>query len=111
MRCSLLPALTLLTLTLVGPESAEPQPPKPDPNVAATDPRTPEEQQKLFELPPGFEIQLVAAEPLIGKPINIAFDAEGRLWVTESFEYPFPAPPDRTPKDRVQILADFAPDG
>jgi putative heme-binding domain-containing protein len=111
MRCSLLPALTLLTLTLVGPEPAEPQPPKPDPNVAATDPRTPEEQQKLFELPPGFEIQLVAAEPLIGKPINIAFDAEGRLWVTESFEYPFPAPPDRTPKDRVQILADFAPDG
>jgi putative heme-binding domain-containing protein len=105
---------SLALLTLLTTDSAEPQPPKKDPyaeHVAPTEPRTPEEQQKLFLLPPGFEIQLVAAEPLIGKPINIAFDAAGRLWVTVSFEYPFPAPPDRTPKDRVQILADFGPSG
>ena len=44
----------------------------------------------MFHLPPGFEIQLVAAEPDIGKPINMAFDARGRLWVTESIEYRSP---------------------
>src|SRR5947208_1659661 len=32
-------------------------------HIAPTGPRTPAEQQKLFRLPPGFEIQLVAAEP------------------------------------------------
>ncbi len=35
----------------------------------------------------------------------------GRLWVTESVEYPFAAPPGRKPKDRVKILEDFEADG
>src|SRR5271165_4402631 len=82
-----------------------------NPHIADTPPRTPQEQQKLFHLPPGFVIELVADEPLISKPINIAFDAEGRLWVTETVEYPFPAPADKTPRDGVKILSDFAPDG
>ena len=45
---------------------------------------------KKFHLPPGFEIQLVAAEPDIHKPINLTFDHRGRLWVTQSVEYPYP---------------------
>jgi putative heme-binding domain-containing protein len=81
------------------------------PLVAPTEPRLPEIELKSFHLPPGFIAQLVAAEPMISKPINIAFDAAGRLWVTESVEYPFPAPPGRRPKDRVKILEDFGPDG
>ena len=44
------------------------------------------EQQKMFHLPPGFEIQLVAAEPEIRKPMNLNFDARGRLWITHSIE-------------------------
>jgi hypothetical protein len=78
-----------------------------DPNIADSDPLTPEAQLKTFHLPPGFIIELVAAEPKIKKPINIAFDAHGRLWVTGSEEYPFAAPPDRKPKDTVKILEDF----
>ena len=38
---------------------------------------SPAEEQKLFKLPPGFEIQLIAAEPEIQKPLNLAFDAKG----------------------------------
>ncbi|MBF8254107.1 MAG: Cytochrome c [Deltaproteobacteria bacterium] len=53
-------------------------------NVRTTDPLTPEQQQKTFHLPPGFDIQLVAAEPDLRKPMNMAFDALGRLWITES---------------------------
>lgn len=82
-----------------------------DPNIAHTDALTPAEEAKKFHLPPGFAMQLVAAEPTIKKPINIAFDARGRLWVTGSEEYPFPAPKDRKPKDKVVILEDFGPDG
>ena len=58
--------------------------------VRTTEPLTPAEQRAKFKLPPGFEIQLVAAEPDLRKPMNMAFDATGRLWVSESREYPFP---------------------
>jgi putative heme-binding domain-containing protein len=87
------------------------QPRPKSPHVAETDPLVPEQQAKRMKLPPGFVIQLVAAEPKIKKPINIAFDALGRLWVTGSEEYPFAAEPGKTPKDKLVILEDFAPDG
>jgi putative heme-binding domain-containing protein len=79
-------------------------------HVRPTPPRTPEEEKLTFHLPPGFEIELVAAEPDIGKPINLAFDNRGRLWVTQSEEYPKPAPEGRG-KDQVLILEDANNDG
>src|SRR5205823_6886538 len=68
------------------------------------------DEKKAFRLPPGFEAQLVAAEPDIHKPLNMAFDDHGRLWVTETVEYPFAAE-GRKPRDAVKILEDFGPDG
>jgi putative membrane-bound dehydrogenase-like protein len=59
--------------------------------IAPTDALSPEEQQKKFNLPDGFIIELVVAEPDIGQPMNLNFDARGRLWVSSSIEYPFPA--------------------
>jgi putative heme-binding domain-containing protein len=84
---------------------------KADPNVASSPHRTPAEERKLFRLPPGFEIQLVAAEPDIHKPLNLAFDDRGRLWVTDTLDYPFPAATGQKPRDGVKILEDFGPDG
>ena len=81
------------------------------PPVAPTDALSPQEERAKFKLPPGFEIQLVASEPDIHKPMNIAFDARGRLWVTDTIEYPYPAPPDREPRDSVKVLEDFADEG
>src|SRR6266699_2308951 len=72
-------------------------------NVRPTEPLTPDQEQKAFHLPPGFGIQLVAAEPDINKPMNLAFDAQGRLWVTTSIEYPFAAPTNRPARDRIMI--------
>jgi len=80
-------------------------------NVRTSPARTPQEQQKLFHLPPGFEIQLVASEPDIDKPINMAFDAKGRLWVTGSREYPFPVKPPVKGHDTIHILEDADHDG
>ena len=78
-------------------------------HIRSTEPRTPEEERLGFKLPPGFEIELYASEPDIGKPMNISFDAKGRMWVTQSFEYPFPAK--GTGKDRISILEDTNGDG
>src|SRR5438552_8511494 len=80
-------------------------------NVRTTPALTPEQEQKSFRLPPGFEIQLVAAEPDILKPMNMAFDAQGRLWVTVTREYPFPVPPGKPARDQIKILSDFDENG
>ena len=79
-------------------------------HVRSTPARTPEDERRGFKLPPGFEITLYASEPDIGKPINIAFDAKGRLWVTQSFEYPFAATPGKG-RDKLSVLEDTDNDG
>ncbi len=80
-------------------------------SIRTTEPRTPEEEMAGFKLPPGFEIQLFASEPDIDKPINMTFDAKGRMWVTQSFEYPFPNAPGEHGTDRLTILEDTDHDG
>ena len=79
-------------------------------HIRETDPLTPAEEQETFELPPGFKVELFAAEPDIGKPMNLAFDAQGRLWVTQSRQYPFPADSGKG-SDRLTILEDRDGDG
>src|SRR5690348_2111634 len=100
-------------LTVLGLASAsrrtEPSDPLPHAMVDSSW-RTPEAERAALHVPPGFEVQLVAAEPGIDKPMNLAFDARGRLWVTHSREYPIAAAPG-TGRDRVSILEDTNGDG
>lgn len=81
------------------------------PPVSPTEALSPEEERAKFRLPAGFTIDLVAAEPDIQKPMNMAFDARGRLWVTHSIEYPFAAKEGSPHRDGVTVLSDFGPDG
>lgn len=74
-------------------------------NVRTTEFRTPDEEKAGFTLPEGFEITLFASEPDITKPINMEFDDRGRLWVTQSSEYPLPAAPGKG-SDKITILED-----
>ena len=74
--------------------------------VAKTDALSPADEQKAFKLPKGFEIQLIAAEPDIRKPMQMAFDTKGRLWVTTSHHYPWAAKPGEG-TDRLYVLSDF----
>ncbi len=54
--------------------------------------RTAEEQQKLFKLPEGFEIELFAKESAdFGKFIMLIFDQQGRAWSSTALEYPVDA--------------------
>lgn len=98
-------ATAFLTARVVG------QQPAPVENVSTFEHRSPEDERKALHVPPGFEIQLVAAEPDIQKPLNLAFDDKGRLWVTDTVEYPFGAKEGEKPRDTVKILSDFGPDG
>lgn len=91
--------------------SALGQAPAPVESVSSFPPRSAFEERKALHVPEGFEIQLVAAEPAIQKPMNIAFDDKGRLWVTGTVEYPYPAKDGTKPRDTVKILEDFQPDG
>ena len=100
-------ALVALILACVMPIAVGQEPEL----VASTGPRTPEQERAGFHLPPGFEAQLVASEPLINKPMNLAFDDRGRLWVTSTVEYPYPAKAGTKARDRVFVLDDFGPDG
>jgi putative heme-binding domain-containing protein len=111
MRRTSLLFLALLLATPLLPLGSQPPKDKYAEHIAQTAPRTPQEEQKLFHLPPGFEIQLVACEPEILKPINIAFDAKGRLWVTQSVEYPDPIKGDKPSRDTLKILDDIQPNG
>ena len=78
--------------------------------VAPTNALSPAEEQKKLVVPDGFEVQLVASEPDIQKPMQMAFDAKGRIWVTTSYHYPFPAPKGKS-TDKLFILSDFDAQG
>jgi len=68
--------------------------------------RSPAEELAGFHVPTGFEVELVAAEPQIAKPMNLAFDSQGRLWMTQSVLYPFPAKEGSSSQDAVMVLED-----
>ena len=53
-------------------------------------PLSPEKQRASFKLPPGFRIDLVAAEPLVHEPVALCFDPQGNLWVAEMSGYNSP---------------------
>lgn len=72
-------------------------------------PLTPQQALEKMEVPAGFSVQLVAAEPQVVNPVAMCFDNQGRIWVTESFEYPRrQAGPGR---DRIKVLEDTNRDG
>ncbi|MBI1903382.1 MAG: dehydrogenase, partial [Planctomycetia bacterium] len=70
---------------------------------------SPAEAIAKMQVPEGFSVELVAAEPDIVNPVAMTFDERGRVWITESLEYPRRDPgPGR---DRVKILEDTDGDG
>ena len=74
-------------------------------------PREPAEAMTTFKLQPGYRIELVAAEPLIASPVDMAFDEEGRLWVVEMVDYPFNETEGNPAQGRLVRLEDKDGDG
>ena len=75
-------------------------------------PLSPEESMRRIVVPEGFRVELFAAEPeLGGKPICMAWDERGRLWVAETLDYPNELQPENRGRDRIRICEDSDGDG
>ena len=74
-------------------------------------PKSPAESLKTLEAIDGFEMQLVAHEPLVYDPIAAAFDENGNLYVCEMRDYPYFPQPGEKPIGTVRLLRDTDGDG
>jgi len=74
-------------------------------------PLTPEESLLRAHVPAGYEIELLAHEPVLTSPLALAFDIQGRPWVCESQDYPNERAPDGQGRDSIRILLDEDGDG
>ncbi|MBI1784293.1 sorbosone dehydrogenase, partial [Candidatus Sumerlaeota bacterium] len=90
----------LLTVSLYGQQADVKDIPPPDPQL----------EQSTFKVAEGFEVNLFASDPMISKPTQINFGADGRLWVSCSNIYPHIIP-GATQDDRVVVLEDSDEDG
>ena len=72
-----------------------------------------EEALKAFSIQEGFEIESVAAEPHVDKPVALAFDKRGRMWVCEMRGYmpSIDGEEEGIPMGRITILEDTDGDG
>lgn len=87
--------------------------PDPLPESPDSPARTAEEEMKTFQVEAGFEVQLVASEPLVESPVIIQFDEDGRLWVVEMRGYmnDIEGSEEKEPVGSIAILEDTNGDG
>lgn len=72
------------------------------------------EATKTLAVPAGYKVELFASEetfPDLAKPVRLAFDTRGRLWVATMPSYPAWRPGDAKPEDKILILEDTDGDG
>jgi len=75
-------------------------------------PMPPKEAAASFDVPDGFHVEVVFAEPDVQNPIAMTWDALGRLWVAENYTYDQPSMKfDRSMRDRVLFFEDTNGDG
>lgn len=84
------------------------QDPAATPTMKRVPPLTLEQAQSAIETLPGFEIELVASEPLVVDPVAMAFDSRGRLLVIEMIDY---SEQDKEHMGRLRRLEDTDQDG
>lgn len=74
---------------------------------------TPVDAMKTFKVAPGFRIELVASDPLIGDPVAMTIGPDGRMWVVEMRSYmpDLDGSTEDAPVGRVVVLEDTDGDG
>ena len=85
-----------------------------------TPPTAPQNAAKTFHVLDGFQMQLIAAEPLVTDPVAITYDEDGRAYVCEMNDYPYTDKehhkhaqenPTDQPIGKVRLLTDTDGDG
>ena len=94
----ILPMILLMTSSVNQDNRAE----DPDPDV--------QKELASFKVAEGFEVSLWAAEPLVAKPIQMNWDADGRLWVVSSTAYPH-LKTGEVANDKIFVIEDTDGDG
>ncbi len=77
-------------------------------------PTEPAEAEKSFEVLHGFRMELIAAEPHVASPVDLAYDEDGRAYVVEMRDYPYPEEKNAEPTEfpgKVRMLVDTDGDG
>lgn len=78
-------------------------------------PLSPQDALSGFQLPQGYRIELVASEPLISDPVEIAFDENGKMYVVQMDDYPSDMMDDYAddfvPRSKISLLEDKDGDG
>ena len=91
----------------VTPEDMSVLPPMdPVPNAGLS----PLDAARAMTVPKGFSVKLAASEPDVVRPVALAIDDRGRIWVAEAHTYPVRAPEGQG-RDRILILEDTNGDG
>src|SRR5262245_57381905 len=115
MRNPTLPFLTAAVLLAPCASFAADAPNKisvaPTADKKITAPLPADEEKKYLRVPEGFEVEPVAAEPLVINPITLTQDEKGRLYVSESHTYRYgpngsPVKPATNPIVRLDPLPD-----
>lgn len=98
------------------PERREPRPTianyerRPQP-VTFQQPFSVKGSMERTQVAPDLRLELFAGEPDIAKPIFLAWDERGRLWVAETRDYPHDVKPDGLGNDSIKICEDTDGDG
>ncbi|HEY1053287.1 MAG TPA: PVC-type heme-binding CxxCH protein [Prosthecobacter sp.] len=112
--CPVFFALTTSVTSVHGPAAAAPL------QFPTTPPTEARDVAKTFHLLDGFQMQLIAAEPLVTDPVAITYDEDGRAYVCEMNDYPYTdksthKPSQENPTDlplgKVRLLTDTDNDG
>lgn len=79
--------LFLAAFAAVGPSADAAEPAEQFPTRPPVVALSAQEEQKTFQLPPGYRLELLLSEPAIKEPVAIAFDGNGRMFVAEMRSY------------------------
>ena len=110
----LISLLPWVSMAQNGDKAGESQAPVPEHlRLPPSPPLLPEDALASFQLPPEFDIELVASEPLVGDPVAMEFDPDGRIWVVEMRGYMpnIQGTNEQEPVGRIVVLEDTDKDG
>ena len=74
-------------------------------------PKKPEASWQAIETRPGFKVDLIAYEPLVMDPVDVAWGPDGKMWVAEMADYPLGIDNKGKPGGRVATVSDTDGDG
>lgn len=74
-------------------------------------PKSPESSLDCIQVIDGFQVELMAAEPLVMDPVALEWGLDGKLWVVEMADYPLGLDDKGKPGGRIRFLEDTDHDG